>query len=170
MTGSQSITGVTTSPETTSSDNLILGWREWIALPELGIPAIKAKVDTGARTSALHTFKIEPFNNNGLDFVRFWLHPLRNKRDIELVCEAAVIDSRIVKDSGGHTEERYVITSPVCIGSHKWNIEITLTNRENMMFKMLLGRTAIIHSKITIDPSASYLTGRGLRKIYDNIK
>lgn len=143
-----------------------LGWREWVSLPELGIPAIKAKIDTGAKTSALHAFRIEPFVRNKTDHVRFWLHPLQNKRQIELECEAPVIQKRTVKNSGGQREERYVIESTVCIGKHTWAIEMTLTSREDMMFRMLLGRTAIRDGKLKIDPAASYLTGRGKGRIY----
>ncbi len=145
----------------------ILGWREWVALPELGIPAIKAKIDTGARTSALHAFRIEPFVRDNLDHVRFWLHPLRNKRQIELICEAPVIQKRQVKDSGGHSEERFVIESTVCIGINTWNIELTLTSREDMMFRMLLGRSAITNGKLKVDPSASYVHGRGKGRVYN---
>jgi hypothetical protein len=170
MTNSPSLIGASTDSELLPSNNLILGWREWVALPDLGIPAIKAKVDTGARTSALHTFNVESFNNNGTKFVRFWLHPLRKNQDIELICEAPVIDIRKVKDSGGHIEERYVIETPISLGAHLWKIEITLTSRENMLFRMLLGRTAINHSNITIDPSASYITGRKLGKFYKKDK
>ena len=85
----------------------IIGWREWLALPALGIPAIKAKIDTGAKTSALHAFKLEPFSKNGKDYVRFWIHPLRKRRDVEISCELPVKDQRIVRDSGGHSEKRY---------------------------------------------------------------
>lgn len=144
----------------------ILGWREWVSLPELGIPAIKAKIDTGARTSALHAFRIEPFARAGTDHVRFWLHPLRNERRVELVCEAPILQQRTVKDSGGHSEQRYVIESTVHIGNLQWSIELTLTSREDMMFRMLLGRSAITKGRLKIDPSVSYVTGRGKGRIY----
>jgi len=146
----------------------ILGWREWVSLPELGIPAIKAKIDTGARTSALHAFRIEPFTRNNTDHVRFWLHPLRNQQHIELICEAPVVQKRSVKDSGGHSEIRYVIESTVCIGERRWNIELTLTSREDMMFRMLLGRSAITRARLKVDPAASYVTGRGKGRVYIN--
>ena len=139
---------------------LTLGWREWVALPELDVPAIKAKLDTGARTSALHTFRIEPFTRNDCEWVRFWLHPLRRNLRVVRCCEAPVLDRRIVRDSGGHEEQRFVIATQVCVASHEWNIEITLTDRENMLFRMLLGRTAMIAGGISVDPSASYVYGR----------
>jgi len=167
------MTGIVNTANNMSDHNLetsaqnILGWREWISLPDLGIPGIKAKIDTGAKTSALHAFRIESFDNNGEEYIRFWLHPLRKNQQVELVCEAPVRQKRTVKDSGGHTEERYVIETAVCVGSRKWNIELTLTSREDMMFRMLLGRSAISDSKLVVDPTASYVTGRKLARIYN---
>ena len=87
----------------------LIGWREWLALPGIGIPGIKAKIDTGARTSSLHTFSLEEFSRDGRRMVRFGIHPLQKRRDVELFCEAPVVDRRQVKDSGGHVEKRYVI-------------------------------------------------------------
>jgi len=149
------------------SDNtkLTLGWREWLALPELGIPAIRAKIDTGARTSALHTFNLESFEENGQLKVRFGIHPLRNRTDIEIFCVAGVIDQRNVSDSGGHRETRFVIRTPVRLGELTWPIEITLTNREDMRFRMLLGRTAM-QGRVLVDPDQSHVLGRSLREHY----
>lgn len=129
-----------------------------MALPELGIPAIKAKVDTGARTSALHTFAIETFEKDGQLKVRFAIHPLQRRRDVELVCTANVVDRRVVSDSGGHRELRYVIRTPVVLGDMKWLIDITLTNRDKMMFRMLLGRSAM-EGRLSVNPDGSYLAG-----------
>jgi hypothetical protein len=147
---------------------LTVGWREWLALPELGIPAIKAKLDTGARTSALHTFAIKPFERKGQLKVRFGIHPLQKRRDVELSCTANVVDRRIVTDSGGHRELRYVIQTPVLLGNRVWPIEITLTNRDTMMFRMLLGRSAM-QDGLLITPHSSYLTGRSLAKSYKTL-
>ncbi|MGB2078515.1 MAG: ATP-dependent zinc protease [Vibrio sp.] len=138
------------------TEKIIVGWREVLALPELGIHAIKAKIDTGARTSCLHTYKLEPFMHKDEQWVRFWIHPQQHDTDWSLECSARVIDEREVKDSGGHSETRYVIETLLDIGDEKWPIEVTLTNRENMLFRMLLGRTAM-KGRMIVDPQASFL-------------
>lgn len=145
----------------------VVGWREWLALPELGIPALKAKIDTGARTSALHAFRLETFAESDRTMVRFGLHPIRHRDDIVISCTAEVIDERMVSDSGGHRERRLVIRTPVHLGQQQWPIEITLANRENMLFRMLLGRTAL-EGKCLVDSQTSYHHGRKLRKTYSN--
>lgn len=147
-------------------DTLSVGWREWLSLPDLNIPAIKAKVDTGAKTSALHAFRMETFRKEDGEYIRFWIHPLRRKKDIQIVCEAKITDRRMVKDSGGHAEERYVIRTPVVAGDRRWPIEITLTSREDMMFRMLLGRSALSEGGFIVDPETSFVLGRGLRRSY----
>lgn len=141
------------------SSKLLLGWREWVSLPDLGIEHIKAKVDTGARSSALHTFRLRTFEANGIARVCFSIHPLQGMGGIGRDCVADLLDERKVTDSGGHTELRPVISTVVRLGDLSKTIEITLTSRENMKFRMLLGRTAMCGS-VVVDPAASYLLGR----------
>ncbi|HYN76430.1 MAG TPA: ATP-dependent zinc protease [Lamprocystis sp. (in: g-proteobacteria)] len=149
-----------TPPDAAAS--LLLGWREWVALPDLGLALIKAKVDTGARTSTLHAYFVEPFHRRGVPQVRFGIHPLRGRTDVVVQGEAPIIDRRQVRDSGGHPEQRYVILTRLLLGGLAWPIEVTLSNRETMLFRMLLGRTAVAGQAL-VDPNRSFLTGRQSR-------
>ncbi len=139
------------------TNKITVGWREWLALPELGIDKIKAKVDTGARTSCIHAFRVEEFTQEEQVWVRFWVHPIQDDNNTEIQCQAKVIDQRTVTDSGGHQEQRYVIQTQLLIGGQQWPIEATLTNRDTMKFRMLLGRTAMA-GRIVVDPELSYQT------------
>ena len=136
-----------------------LGWREWVALPGLGLSSLKAKVDTGARTSCLHTARLEDYTDeDGHRRVRFWVHPHQGDDETLVACDAPVKDERLVADSGGHREMRFVIETPVHIGPYCWPVEMTLTNRDSMRFRMLLGRTAMA-ARALVSPSKSYLAG-----------
>lgn len=147
-----------THPEN-ASEPLMLGWREWLSLPDLGLGPIKAKVDTGARTSTLHAFYVDTFQRRGKLHVRFGVHPLQHRADVVVHGEAPVLDRRRVSDSGGHREERYVILTRLALSGRAWPIELTLANRETMLFRMLLGRTALV-DRALVDPSRSFVTGR----------
>jgi hypothetical protein len=147
----------------------MLGWREWVGLPELAIPAIRAKVDTGARTSALHAFYIEPFiGADSAEHVRFGIHLKRKHGMVEKECIARVMDRRMVTDSGGHGEERIVIHTPIMIGTEHWPVEMTLTNRSGLKYRMLLGRSAL-SGRYQIDIGHSYLSGKPERDIYQTL-
>lgn len=143
----------------------ILGWEEWVALPELGLPAVKAKVDTGARTSALHAVFVEPFGPARARKVRFGVHPIPARADVEIICTAPLVDRREVRSSNGEREQRYVITTPIRIGDRVWPIEVTLTNRHMMTYRMLIGRQAIA-SHILVDPGSSFRQPKLRYKLY----
>lgn len=153
---------------TEAASTFVLGWEEWIALPELGLPAIKAKVDTGARTSALHAFLIEPFGPIAAPMVRFGIHPIPNRTDIEIYCSAPIVDRREVTSSNGEKEVRCVIQSRIHIAGRSWPIELTLTNRESMSYRMLVGRQAI-RDDVFVDPAASFRQPKLSYKLYRHV-
>lgn len=128
-------------------------------LPDLNIPGIKAKTDTGARTSTLHAFRVEPYQKCNQLWVRFTIHPDQYDTGNWIECHAAVKDQRLVSDSGGHKQLRYIIETQMCVGHHAFMAEMTLTCRDDMRFRMLLGRTAL-NGRFIVDPSVSYLFGK----------
>ncbi len=144
-----------------------LGWEEWASLPDLGLPALKVKVDTGAKTSALHAFKIEPFGTVSRPRVRFGLHPMPDRPDVELYCSADVVDRREVTSSNGETELRYVIETSLRIGERTWPIEVTLTNRDAMAYRMLIGRQAL-GEEATVTPGLSFVQNKLSYSAYDH--
>lgn len=133
-----------------------IGWREWVALPDLGVGAIKAKVDTGARTSSLHAFGLRHYEMAGEPWVRFEVHPEQRSRRGTTVVEARIVGRRKVRSSSGHVQERPVIKTRVTLNERTWPIEVTLTDRDEMGFRMLLGRAAL-RRKFVIDPGHSFL-------------
>jgi ribosomal protein S6--L-glutamate ligase len=152
-------------------NKIILGSEEWCSFPELGIPTIKARVDSGAKTSALHAINIAPFKNEGQNWVRFDINPIQNNVKTVIHCEAPLVDKRVVKSSSGFREERFVIQTKLEIGNTNWNIEMTLTNRDSMGFRMLLGREAM-SGRVLVDPEQQYLLGQptndSLKEVYKN--
>lgn len=136
----------------------IVGNQEWCRLAELGIPAIKARVDSGAKTSSMHAFNIKAFTREGSAWVSFDVHPLQKNRKVVVSCEARVVDRRTVRSSTGEAEKRFVISTPLTIGGCTWAIEITLTNRDSMGYRMLLGREAM-SGRMLVDPDSSFLLG-----------
>lgn len=138
---------------------IVIGWREWVVLPELGIPAIKAKIDTGARTSALHVDTLEVEERDGRPWLRFSVTATGRKHAPRIECEAPAIARRAVTDSGGHATLRWFIRTRIELGGASFEAEINLTNRRNMLFPMLLGRSALGH-RFVIDPASSYRHGR----------
>lgn len=136
----------------------VIGWREWVALPQLGVEAIKAKVDTGARSSSLHAFDVHEFEEGGIPYVSFRVHPIQRETHTTIGARAQLSDRRIVRNPGGREELRPVIVTNVAIGDRSWPIELTLTRRDAMGFRMLLGRQAV-RRRFVVDPGRSYLTG-----------
>ena len=133
----------------------IIGWREWVGLPDFGITRLKAKIDTGARTSAIHAYRIRPFQRDGRAFVEFYLHPVQHRRQPEVACEAQVLDERWITSSNGKSEKRIIVKTRLTLAGATWPIELSLTNRDDMGFRMLLGRQAL-RRRFVVDPGSSY--------------
>ena len=142
-----------------SGSETTIGWREWVAFPEWGIDALKAKIDTGARTSALHAGDLESFERSGERWVRFTAHPWQRSDADAITIEAPLVDERVVTSSSGTTSHRPVVRAVVELDGAPHEVELTLTRRDDMGFRMLLGREAM-RGRYLVDPSRSYLTGR----------
>ncbi|MBY0500973.1 MAG: ATP-dependent zinc protease [Alphaproteobacteria bacterium] len=137
---------------------VIAGWREWAQLPELGVEMIKVKVDTGAKTSSLHAFDVSTFTHMGIDWVQFDVHPIQDNDLIKHTCACPIVDYRWITSSTGQAQKRFIILSNLKMGEFSHRIEISLANRDEMGFRMLLGRTAL-KGHILVDPSHSFLLG-----------
>lgn len=150
-------------------DKMKIGWNEWCALPDLNLPAIKAKIDTGAKTSSLHAFDIHTVKRGERTFAHFQIHPIQHNDELIIECKALVIDERFIMSSSGHKEHRLVISTPITLGNNTWDIQITLSNRDPLSYRMLLGREAMEH-RVIIDPSRKFqlgkITKQQLQKLY----
>lgn len=140
-----------------TQESKLIGWREWVRLPDIGIEHMTCKVDTGAKNSALHAFQVEPFDKEGEAWVRFWIHTTPDDPNISQICEAKIVDQREVTDSSGNTSLRYFIDTTIEIGNQSLKVPMSLTARDTMAYKMLLGRTAIRKAGYWVDPEHSYL-------------
>ncbi len=147
-----------TPKRTPKPPKAVLGWREWVGLPELGVRSVKAKLDTGARTSALHAFRMKRFVRDGMPMVRFEVHPVQRTTSASVTVEAEVVDERTVRSSGGQEEQRPVIVTALELDGNRWSIELTLTRRDSMGFRMLLGREAL-RGRAVVDPGRSFVMG-----------
>ncbi len=140
------------------AERTVVGWREWVELPELGVTGLKAKVDTGATTSALHASKLVSFERDGAEWVRFEIHPRQRSRTPSVTVELPVVDHRRVRSSSGETEVRPVVHTMLKIGDRVTPIDVTLTRRDSMGFRMLIGRRAL-RRRYLVNPSRSFLAG-----------
>ena len=134
----------------------MIGWREWAGLPDFDIGQINAKIDTGAKSSAIHAFRIREMMFDGREYAEFYLHPVQRRKRPEILCSAPIVDRRVIRSSNGQEEERYVVATRLRLGGRLWKIDLTLTNRDAMGFRLLIGRDAL-RRKFLIDPGASYL-------------
>jgi len=148
----------------TGQQSPVLGWREWVSLPDWSVPHMKAKVDTGARTSSLHAFGLEHFERDGDTWARFDVHPWQRSAADDMTVEAKVIEQREIKSSSGDAETRSVVSAVVGIAGVATTIELTLARRDQMGFRMLLGRQAI-RGRFLVDPGRSYIGGRPPRAV-----
>lgn len=148
----------------TKADKPLIGWREWIGLPDLGVPRVKAKIDTGARTSALHAFSLHRFERDGEPWVSFTVHPFQRDAHTSIRVESPLAGERLVRNTSGHEEKRPYIVTAVELKGRRWPIELTLARRDEMGFRMLLGRSAV-RRRFLLDPGRSFLAGRPDRPV-----
>lgn len=149
----------TTRPKTAQQ---AIGWREWVALPDIGISAIRAKIDTGARTSAIHAWNVEQVERDGAPWLRFDIIPSMARGSARIACLAPLVDERNIRNSGGMVERRYIIVTTLRLGGAEWRVELSLANRDEMGYRLLLGRTALSR-RVIVKPGSSYLLGKPKR-------
>ena len=137
----------------------LIGWREWVSFPDLGVDRVKAKIDTGAKTSSIHAFRIKTLDRDGALYAEFYLHPVQKKKKPEVFCAAPVVDKRAIRSSNGAVEDRLIIRTMLRMGEREWPIDLSLTNRDAMGFRLLLGRDAFTR-RFLINPKASFLLGK----------
>lgn len=137
----------------------LIGWREWAAFPELGQFRIKAKIDTGAKTAALHAFRVKTTFRGGVEYAEFYVHPAQKRRLPEIFCSSPVVDRRGIRSSNGVVEQRLIIRTLLRLGEREWPIDVSLADRDAMGFRLLLGRD-VFKKKFLIDPKASFLLGK----------
>lgn len=154
----------------TKQPKTIIGWEEWCTLPDLGLPAIKAKIDTGAKTSALHAYDIQTHIKDDAEYITFTIHPIQGNNNLERTCTAPLLDQRTITSSNGEREKRYVIATPMTFGQITINAELTLTSRHNMAFRMLLGREALKKAGFIVDSSKIFTQGKikDAASLYEN--
>lgn len=140
-----------------------IGWREWVSMPELGIHRIKAKIDTGARSSSLHAFDVKTFFQQDQEFAQFLIHPAQGRDQPEITAVAPILERRMIRSSNGEAESRIVICTTLFLLGQQFPIEITLANRDAMGFRMLIGREAL-RGRFLVDSNQSFLAGRPAKK------
>jgi hypothetical protein len=146
-------------PERPDKTKVVIGWREWVSLPEIGVTAIKAKIDTGARSSSIHAFDVETYFRGAVEIVRFTLHPLQLRDHPQILAELPILERRVVRSSNGVTDNRIVVRTQLLLREVQIPIELTLANRDAMGFRMLVGREAL-RGRFLVDSEKSFLSGR----------
>ncbi|EMI43587.1 MULTISPECIES: ATP-dependent zinc protease [Pirellulaceae] len=150
-------------PNIETEPMFIIGWREWVGLPDLNVRQIKAKIDTGARSSSIHAFDVETYMQDDIERVRFSIHPFQNRDDVHINADVPILERRHVRSSNGEVAERIVIRTQLEILQRRAFVDLTLANRDAMGFRMLVGREAI-RNHFLVDPAASFLAGRHHRR------
>jgi len=141
---------------------LVAGWREWAQLPELGVDYIKVKIDTGAKTSSLHAFQLSTVTHSGQDYVKFDIHPIQDNDTIIYTCISPIVDYRWITSSTGHRQQRFIIETQLKIGDYASLVQLSLANRDEMGFRMLIGRAAL-KKEVLVDPAHSFLLSHKTR-------